>query len=298
MKLTSLRTVMFLISAASALAQLPSAPPPTIPPPRVTPADGTVPTTPVIDVVPIDMILAPSSTGETTIRLDVGFGIRPVLPSRVTVPRGEVLHIVAPLMDEGISYHWTKNGRAISGQSTNVLSLPSVAAGDAATYACLFSTPTTLPQTSQLLVLGVGRPDRLLNLSTRGFVGAGGDQALVSGFVVAAHPEGKKLILRAVGPSLAAFGVANPLARPVLQVFDGLGQRYQKSFVYPGGSDSPGTYEADLAESLSRTGAFTVPAGTPDVVAMMPFGPGSYTVHVTSGDGTSGTVLLEIYEVP
>jgi hypothetical protein len=31
---------------------------------------------------------------------------------------------------------------------------------------------------------------------------------------------------------------------------------------------------------------------------MMPFVPGSYTAQVTSGDGTAGAVLLEIYEVP
>jgi hypothetical protein len=31
---------------------------------------------------------------------------------------------------------------------------------------------------------------------------------------------------------------------------------------------------------------------------MKPFLPGSYTAEVTSGDNTSGLVLLEIYEVP
>jgi hypothetical protein len=30
----------------------------------------------------------------------------------------------------------------------------------------------------------------------------------------------------------------------------------------------------------------------------MPFVPGNYTAQVTSADGTSGAVLLEIYEVP
>ena len=34
--------------------------------------------------------------GETTLQLDVGFGVRAVPPSRVTVPAGETLRIVAP----------------------------------------------------------------------------------------------------------------------------------------------------------------------------------------------------------
>lgn len=240
----------------------------------------------------------PAASGETSVTLDVGFGIRPVLPSRVTVPVGERLRITAPRMGEGINYIWTKNGRAIAGSAdSNVLLLDSVSSADAGTYACLFSTPTTLPGSSQLLVLGVGPTDRLLNLSTRGIVGAGGDQGLVSGFVVAAGTQPKKLILRAVGPSLLVFGVANPLRAPVLKIYDGAGRVYESGYVYPAVVGGP-TYESDLADSLGKTGAFPLPAGTRDAVVMMPFTPGAYTAHVTSGDGTSGTVLLEIYEVP
>jgi hypothetical protein len=238
-----------------------------------------------------------SSTGETTIRLDVGFGIRPVPPSRVTVPSGELLRVVAPDMGAGVQYIWTKNGRAIAGASGNTLVLNHVVSSDAGTYACLFSTPTTLPAPSQTLILGVGPTDRLINLSTRATVGGGAEQALVSGFVVAASGGGKKLILRAVGPSLSLFGVTNPLRQPVLRVFDANGRPYENGYVYPAVVGGP-TYESDLAESLARTGAFPIPSGTRDIVVMMPFVPGNYTVQVTSGDSTSGSVLLEIYEVP
>ena len=48
----------------------------------------------------------------------------------------------------------------------------------------------------------------------------------------------------------------------------------------------------DLAESLAKSGAFPVPAGTRDVVEMKPFLSGSYTAQVTSSDGTPGAVLL------
>lgn len=240
---------------------------------------------------------AVAAGGETAITLDVGFGIRAVLPSRVTVPAGEILRITAPNVGgQDTQIIWTKNGRAIPGASERTLVLNYVTSSDAGTYAALFSTPTTLPQPSQSLVLGVGPTDRLLNMSTRGNVGAGGDQGLVSGFVVASGSQ-KKLIIRAVGPSLSLFGVTNGLRAPVLRIFDASGRPYENQYVYPAVVGGP-TYESDLAESLARAGAFPLPAESRDAVTMQPFTAGSYTAQVTSGDGTSGAVLLEIYEVP
>ncbi len=200
-------------------------------------------------------------------------------------------------MGDGTTYSWTKNGRALPGTFSNILTLTGVNSSDAGTYACLFSTPTTLPASSQSLILGVGPTDRLLNLSTRANVGSGADQGIVSGFVVGSSTQGKKLVIRAVGPSLAAFGVANPLRAPVLRIFDGSGKTYENGYAYPAVVGGP-TYESDLADSLTRAGAFPISAGTRDAVVMMPFAPGSYTAQVTSGDGSAGPVLLEIYEVP
>ncbi|MDO8541772.1 MAG: immunoglobulin domain-containing protein [Opitutaceae bacterium] len=252
-------------------------------------------------IVPLAAALLPAQTtpnvGETSLALDIGFGVRAVPPSRVTVPPGERLRLLAPPLGENSIFVWTKNGRAIASGSSNTLVLENVRPADAGTYAWEYSTPDTLPRPSQQLILGVGPTDRLLNLSTRGIAGPGGDQAVIVGFVVAAGGGGKRLILRAVGPSLAGFGVVNPLRAPVLRIFDANGQPYTNGYVYPpvvGGL----TYEEDLAASLARTGAFPIPAGTRDVVVMMPFLPGSYTAHATSGDGTTGAVLVEVYEVP
>lgn len=240
---------------------------------------------------------ASASIGETAIRLDIGYGIRAVPPSRVSVPTGETLRIIAPTQTEGTTYIWTKNGRPIPDTSGDVLLFNRVVSSDAGTYQCMFSTPTTLPRPSQALILGVGPTDRLINISSRVNVGPGADQSAISGFVVGATGPGKKIILRAVGPSLALFGVTNPLRNPVLRIFDGNGKPYENAYVYPAVVGGP-TYETDLAESLARAGAFPIPTGTRDAVAMMPFLPGSYTAQVTSGDGASGNVLLEIYEVP
>lgn len=291
MKISRALFVTFSLSGSFAFAQFSganlSAP---VDPTLVSLSPGT-PVTPT----PTFVADVPAVSGETSLTLDVGFGIRAVLPSRVTVPNGERLRITAPDMGAGITYIWTKNGRAIAGASSRVLVLENVASGDAGTYACLFSTPTTLPASSQLLVLGIGPTDRLLNISTRGNVTP--SQGLISGFVVASGAQPKKLILRAIGPSLSLFGVSNPLRQPVLKIFDGSGKAYEAGYAYPAVVGGP-TYETDLADSLGRTGAFPVPPGAGDAVIMMPFQPGAYTAHVTSGDSSSGAVLLEIYEVP
>jgi len=234
---------------------------------------------------------------ETTISIDIGFGIRFVPPARVTVPAGERLRLLAPTVGETSTYIWTRNGRAIAGASESLFVIESVAPDDAGEYSCLLAAPTGVPRPSQTLVLAVGPTDRLLNLSARGAAGPTADSAVTAGFVVSAASAGKRIIVRAIGPSLTLFGVANPLRQPVLRIFDGAGRLYTNGYVYlpvVGGLTS----ERDLADSLARTGAFPIPAGTRDVVTMQPFVPGSYTAQVTSGDATAGSVLLEIYEVP
>jgi hypothetical protein len=243
---------------------------------------------------PVGAVELPQSSGETTLTLDVNFGIRYVPPSRVTVPSGERLTISAPAMSGPLQ--WRKNGRAIAGATDTRLTFASVQSSDAGTYDAIYTDPVMAGRGTQALVLGVGPTDRLLNLSTRAVIGGSGDSTLVSGFVVAGA-QGKKLILRAVGPSLSLFNVANPLRAPVLRIFDSAGKPYTNGYAYPAVVGGP-TYETDLADSLLRVGAFPIPKDTRDAVVMMPFVPGSYTAQVTSGDGTSGAVLLEIYEVP
>ncbi|HUR60475.1 MAG TPA: hypothetical protein VM029_22320 [Opitutaceae bacterium] len=252
------------------------------------------PTVTVTPPTPAGSAALPQVAGETSVTLQGNFGVRAVLPSRITVPVGEQLRISAPNFG---ALQWRKNSQAIPGATESTLTFASVETADTGAYDAIFTDPVMAGRGTQGLVLGVGPTDRLLNLSTRGNVGPGGDQGLVSGFVVAAGAQPKKLIIRAVGPSLAAFGVTNFLRQPVLRIFDGSGNTYSNGYAYlpvVGGLN----YETDLAQSLAKTGAFPVPAGTRDVVLMMPFVPGAYTAQVTSGDGTSGNVLLEIYEVP
>lgn len=263
--------------------------------PTVVPASPVV--LPVNTLTPAGNALQAPAAGETALTLDIGNGIRAVPAARVTVPVGETLLITGP-NPGGRSVQWFKNGRAISGATGNLFAIQSVSSADAGIYYVMLIDSASLVVPSQSLVLGVGPTDRLLNLSTRGTLAAGADQNLTCGFVVAAAAsQSKKLILRAVGPTLVSFGVTGALRAPVLRIFDSAGNLYTNGYAYPAVVGGP-TYETDLADSLAKTGAFPIAPGTLDAVVMMPFAAGAYTAQVTSGDRTAGTVLLEIYEVP
>lgn len=317
--------LLFSLFALSAFGQgVVNTPTPVVPTPPVSPVSGvtaaptqaqniiaavqpaqtvtvTPPATPLVTppstLTPTGNALQAPSTGETALTLDVGNGIRAVPAARVTVPVGETLLVTGP-NPSGRSVQWFKNGRAIPGATGNLFAIQSVTSADAGIYYVMVIDSASPNIPSQSLVLGVGPTDRLLNLSTRATLAAGADQNLTCGFVVAAAAsQSKKLILRAVGPTLASFGVSGALRAPVLRVFDSAGNLYTNGYAYPAVVGGP-TYETDLADSLAKTGAFPIAPGTLDAVVMMPFVAGAYTAQVTSGDRTAGTVLLEVYEVP
>ena len=56
----------------------------------------------------------------------------------------------------------------------------------------------------------------LLNVSTRLNVGVG-DNVLIGGFIVVGN-DPKRVLLRAIGPSLADFGILNALADPIIEL--------------------------------------------------------------------------------
>ena len=68
---------------------------------------------------------------------------------------------------------------------------------------------------------GPGLNSKLGNVSGRGFVGTG-DNVLIGGFIVGDVGSGT-VVVRALGPSLASFGVSQPLSDPILTIYDSNG---------------------------------------------------------------------------
>lgn len=125
---------------------------------------------------------------------------------------------------------------------------------------------------------------RLANLAIRADASAG--EPLIVGFNVGTGAE-KTVLIRAVGPTLGDFGVSRPLADPRVQLFASGNARI-------GENDD---YAAADAPVFAQVGAFGLPAGSKDAALVARLAPGGYTAHVTGAAGTSGTVLVEVYEV-
>ncbi len=135
------------------------------------------------------------------------------------------------------------------------------------------------------------RNGNLVNISNRSFVGTG-DGALISGFAIGGSAPATVLV-RAIGPSLAQFGVADVLERPVLEIVNSAG-----AVIHSSETVSPSTNPADTAFAATQVGAFALEPGTRDAVLLVTLPAGSYTAIVRGQDNTTGVALLEIYRLP
>jgi len=138
----------------------------------------------------------------------------------------------------------------------------------------------------------------LVNLSTRGAVGTGAD-ALVGGFVISGS-DPKKILIRAVGPGLAAFGVGGTLSDPVLTLRTGQGAELAHNDNWENGEKTDvvvGPTPGDIAQANTAAGAFALTPGSRDAALVVQLPPGSYSATVEGANGGTGAALLEIYEV-
>jgi hypothetical protein len=132
----------------------------------------------------------------------------------------------------------------------------------------------------------------LVNISTLGRVSSDTD-VLVSGFVISGATE-RDVLVRAIGPTLAGFGVANPLMRPELTVFHG-SESIATNIAWGGNSEAVSA----LTNAFDRAGAFRlIDPDSQDAALLLSLTPGAYTVQVRSGDGYPGSTLLEVYDLP
>jgi hypothetical protein len=132
---------------------------------------------------------------------------------------------------------------------------------------------------------------KLTNVSTRGDVGTG-TGVLIGGFEINGTAP-KRLLIRGAGPSLGALGVSGSLAAPHLTLFNSSGTAIRENYSWQTGND-PGLVSA----SEASTGAFAFANGSADSAILAVLPPGTYTAEVSGVNNTTGTALVEVYEVP
>lgn len=124
---------------------------------------------------------------------------------------------------------------------------------------------------------------RFSNMSVRGYVGTG-EQVLIEGITVSG-PDPIRVLITVKGPSLTAFGIANPLANPSVSLHDASSRLIAWN-------DDVGTPAAgsDLAITPG------VPTNGVESALAVVLPPGNYTA-VVSGNGGTGIALLEIADM-
>ena len=222
-------------------------------------------------------------------------GLQPFLPAGTAVagdPRLELFNSAAALVASNDNWG---GGTALSNAFAGVgaFALPA-ASGDAAllrsadgAHSAHFVPTATGLGLIEVYDTGTSSTPRLVNVSARYHVGADAAGAIVAGFVIAGNAP-KRLLIRGVGPSLAAFGVSGALPDPKLELFDGASQII-------GENDD---WAAALAVSFSAVGAFPLVGGSKDAALTATLSPGSYTAQLGSANGASGSGLIEVYELP
>jgi acetyl esterase/lipase len=120
------------------------------------------------------------------------------------------------------------------------------------------------------------------NISTRGDI-AGAADAMIGGFIVGG-PDPTQVIVRALGPSLAAFGVSNPLPDPVLELHDSNG------ILVSSNDNWRSSQEQEIQATLPPTNDLESA-----IVATLP--PGAYTTLVHDATFSTGVGLIEVYNL-
>jgi hypothetical protein len=124
----------------------------------------------------------------------------------------------------------------------------------------------------------------LANISTRGFI-QGGDSVLIGGFIYLGGAGQTQVVVRAIGPSLTAAGITNPLSDPILELHDANGGTVASNDDWRNSPD---------AATLQRLG-FSLSNDAEAAIYQNALLRGAYTAIVRGKNGGTGIGVVEAY---
>jgi hypothetical protein len=127
-------------------------------------------------------------------------------------------------------------------------------------------------------------PVKLVNISTRAFVQTG-DNIIIGGLIVSGTGP-KKVVLRAIGPSLSNSGIANPLQDPVLELHDAAGGVLATNNNWGDASNKQAIIDSGLA-----------PGDNLESAILVDLNPGGYTAVIRGSNNGTGVAVVEAYDV-
>lgn len=199
-------------------------------------------------------------------------------------PGDSISFAVAATGTAPLTYQWRKDGVAIAGATSATYVIGSATSASAGQYTAVVTNAagSATSATAALLVTTPTNGNALVNLSTRAYLPSSSG-VIIAGFVVQGT-DGKRVLVRAVGPALADFNVAGAVADPRLEVFDTAGNPLA----------SNDSWDSALATTFSSLGAFALPSGSKDAALTVNLVNGGATAQVR---GTAaGVALVEAYD--
>lgn len=183
-------------------------------------------------------------------------------------------------------FQWSKDGVAIAGATALTLNIDSASEADRGDYSVRVTTMEGEVESSvaQLLV-NIPVDSFISSMMVRSLVGRDGEP-MILGFVV--DGESKPVLTRAVGPSLASRGVANPLPNPKSTLVESLTNNAREN----------DDWQMELANASVFTdiGAFALESGSLDS-AIRDTVSGVRTLVISDVNGAEGVVLGEFYDL-
>jgi uncharacterized delta-60 repeat protein len=128
-------------------------------------------------------------------------------------------------------------------------------------------------------------PTKLVNISTRALVGTNSN-ILIAGFILGGSGANDQIVVRALGPSLTAFGVPNALANPRLELRDNNGALLIAN----------NDWQDDPAQAVELTAAGFAPSNNLEAAVAVTLAPGTYTALVFGDNNGTGVGLVEVYD--
>jgi hypothetical protein len=133
--------------------------------------------------------------------------------------------------------------------------------------------------------LSQGVSSKLANLSTRAFVSTGSD-LVIAGFMLGGSNGSDRIVVRGIGPSLAAAGLPNALADPTLELRDNNGALLS----------SNNDWQDDPVQRAEVAAASLAPANNLESAISASLPPGLYTALLAGQNNSTGVGVVEVYD--
>ncbi|HSP44985.1 MAG TPA: hypothetical protein VLO30_03250, partial [Chthoniobacterales bacterium] len=227
----------------------------------------------------------------------VGPSLNGIVSSALQDPKLELHDSAGALIGQNDNWHSTQIGGVVDAEQSIDLEGTGVAPSNDAESAIV---ATLNPGAYTAVVAGANNatgiaiveiydldavyPSTLANISTRGFV-QGGENVMIGGFIYLGGAGQTNVLLRAIGPSLGALGINNPLPDPMLELHDGNGTTIAANDDWKNSPD---------AATIQRLG-FQLANDAESAIYESGLARGPYTAIVRGQNGGTGVGVVEAY---